>query len=223
MGTGTRIILASASPRRRELLTQIGLDFEVMVSDLEEKAGSAVPAQVVEELSAQKAEAVLAAIPESVEDVLVIGSDTVVALEGEILGKPRSREEAVQMLERLSGKTHAVYTGVTLLYRPGSRGGQDGAGTFCGGLCPAEEPQGGVCQKAVERKTFHEKTDVAFCPLTEEEIDFYVSTGDCMDKAGAYGIQGIFARYVKGIEGDYNNVVGLPAGRLYQEAKEWII
>ncbi len=195
MRNETRIILASASPRRRELLSQIGLDFEVMVSQVEEKVSSTLPERVVEELSAQKAQAVLEALEGSPGNVLVIGADTVVALEGEILGKPRSSGEAARMLRSLSGKTHAVYTGVTLLYR--------GSG--------------------IQRKTFHERTDVIFCPLTEEEIDFYVSSGDCMDKAGAYGIQGIFARYVEGIKGDYNNVVGLPVGRLYQEAKEWLV
>lgn len=217
MRNETRIILASASPRRRELLSQIGLDFEVMVSQVEEKASSMLPELVVEELSAQKAEAVLAALPDSRENVLVIGADTVVALEGQILGKPRSTQEAARMLRSLSGKAHGVYTGVTLLYRPGGRPSREGTGTGLGEPCPSGKP----CLTA--RKTFHERTDVVFCPLTEEEIAFYVSSGDCMDKAGAYGIQGIFARYVKGIRGDYNNVVGLPVGRLYQEAKEWLI
>lgn len=219
---GVRIILASSSPRRRELLSQIRLDFEVMVSDVDETVSSALPQKVVEELSARKAEAVLASLPDSPEDVLVIGADTVVAMEGQILGKPHSPQEAAQMLGRLSGKTHAVYTGVTLLHRPGSGNFRDGAG----GLCPADgargEFQGKPCRDAEGRKTFHERTDVIFYPLTEEEIAFYVSTGDCMDKAGAYGIQGSFARYVRGVEGDYNNVVGLPVGRLYQEAKEWL-
>jgi septum formation protein len=217
MRNETRIILASASPRRRELLSQIGLDFEVMVSQVEEKASSMLPELVVEELSAQKAEAVLAALPDSRENVLVIGADTVVALEGQILGKPRSTQEAARMLRSLSGKAHGVYTGVTLLYRPGGRPSREGTGTGRGEPCPSGKP----CLTV--RKTFHERTDVVFCPLTEEEIAFYVSSGDCMDKAGAYGIQGIFARYVKGIRGDYNNVVGLPVGRLYQEAKEWLI
>ena len=217
MRNETRIILASASPRRRELLSQIGLDFEVMVSQVEEKASSMLPELVVEELSAQKAEAVLAALPDSRENVLVIGADTVVALEGQILGKPGSPQEAARMLRSLSGKAHGVYTGVTLLYRPGGRPSREGTGTGRGEPCPSGKP----CLTV--RKTFHERTDVVFCPLTEEEIAFYVSSGDCMDKAGAYGIQGIFARYVKGIRGDYNNVVGLPVGRLYQEAKEWLI
>lgn len=197
-----RIILASASPRRRELLGQIGIEFEIHVSNVEEKVTAVEPAAVVEELSRQKAEAVLASLEEeteegfSMEDVLVVGADTVVALEGQILGKPSDSDHALAMLRRLSGNVHEVYTGVTLLCRKKN-------GT-------------------VQRKVFHERTKVEFFFLTEAEIQGYVQSGECMDKAGAYGIQGIFARYVRGIEGDYNNVVGLPVGRLYQEAKEWL-
>ena len=155
MRNETRIILASASPRRRELLSQIGLDFEVMVSQVEEKASSMLPELVVEELSAQKAEAVLAALPDSRENVLVIGADTVVALEGQILGKPRSTQEAARMLRSLSGKAHGVYTGVTLLYRPGGRPSREGTGTGRGEPCPSGKP----CLTV--RKTFHERTDDA--------------------------------------------------------------
>lgn len=201
-----KIILASASPRRRELLAQIGLDFEVMVSQVEEKTTQTDAALVVEELSAQKAEAVMA-LAEAVgeteltrsetaeEAVLVIGADTVVAVGDRILGKPSGAEEAAEMLSLLSDNTHQVCTGVTLLYKTAKR---------------------------VRCKTFHETTKVTFYPMSEREISDYISTGDCMDKAGAYGIQGFCARYIKGIEGDYNNVVGLPVSRLYQEAKEWL-
>ena len=194
-----RIILASGSPRRRELLEQIGLKFEVMVSHTEEESDIESPGKLVEALSRQKAEAVLSMLP-SKEEVLVIGADTVVARKGNVLGKPKSRKAAVKMLSKLSGKAHQVYTGVTLLYRP------EGTGS------PAK----------VQRKTFYEMTKVRFFSLTAEEIEAYVETGDPMDKAGAYGIQGVFAKFVRGIEGDYNNVVGLPVGRLYQEAKEWL-
>lgn len=201
-----KIVLASASPRRRELLAQIGLDFEVRVSQVEEKVTQISAPLVVEELSAQKAEAVMALIEEdgeavlttpvtAGEEVLVIGADTVVAVGDRILGKPSDADEASKMLSLLSGNTHEVYTGVTLLYRTA---------------------------KGVQRKTFHETTKVTFYPMSAQEISEYVSTGDCMDKAGAYGIQGFCARYIRGIEGDYNNVVGLPVGRLYQEAKEWL-
>ena len=195
-----KIILASASPRRRELLAQIGLDFEVKVSQVEERTTASLPEQVVEELARQKAEAVLETLEEDSEDFLIVGADTVVAIEGQILGKPADRIQAIEMLKRLSGRCHEVYTGVTLLYRPGSRRREE----------------------CVRQKVFHESTRVYFYPLSVEEITAYVDSGECMGKAGAYGIQGIFARYVKGIEGDYNNVVGLPVSRLYQEAKGWL-
>ena len=189
----SKIILASASPRRRELLEQIGLSFTVQVSEVEEKVTASEPGLVVEQLSAQKAEVVWKQYEEGTEDLLVIGADTVVALEERILGKPKTAREAEEMLAALSGKNHAVYTGVTCIYR-----------------------KSGKCS----RKTFHEKTLVHFYEMSREEIRTYVATGDCMDKAGAYGIQGFCARYIRGIDGDYNNVVGLPAGRLYQELKE---
>ena len=208
-----KTILASASPRRRELLGQIGIEFEVKVSNVEEAVTAVEPGKVVEELSRQKAEAVLAALEEGREGapavggdtvvaleegregVLIVGADTVVAMEGRILGKPSDPEDAAEMLRGLAGNVHEVYTGVALLYRSGD---------------------------TVQRKVFHERTKVEVFPMTEEEIQRYVRSGECMDKAGAYGIQGFFARYVSRIEGDYNNVVGLPVGRLYQEAKEWL-
>lgn len=190
--------MASASPRRKELLAQIGLDFQIVVSDVEEIITRTAPAEIVEELSCQKAEAVLRSLPTD-KEVLVIGADTIVAYGQEILGKPGSEEQAVEMLSMLQGNTHEVYTGVTLLHR---KSGMDGA--------------------TLKQKTFHEATKVHFYPMTEAEIQGYVDTKDPMDKAGSYGIQGFCARYISGIEGDYNNVVGLPVGRLYQEAKEWL-
>ncbi len=191
-----KIILASASPRRRELLHQIGWEFEVCVSQVEELITKTLPADVVEELSVQKAQAVFENMPveKSADgEVLVIGADTVVACDGEILGKPADREDAVRMLHMLQGRSHHVYTGVTLCFR--SIDGQ------------------------VIVKSFHEETKVTFYPMTEKEIQDYVDTKEPMDKAGAYGIQGICARYISGISGDYNNVVGLPVGRLYQEVQ----
>ena len=198
-----KIVLASASPRRRELLSQVGVAFEVKPASGEERITSAEPAKVVEELSAQKAEAVWEKFavsgvcePEqksgetTMTDLFVLGADTVVACDGKILGKPADTEAAAAMLTMLQGRGHEVYTGVTILY----------------------EENG-------ERKTltFHEKTTVHFYPMTDAQIREYVATGDPMDKAGAYGIQGFCARYIRGIEGDYNNVVGLPVGRVYQE------
>lgn len=179
------IILASASPRRRELLEQIGIDFTVQVSEADETVEPGTgAARTVEILSARKAEAVRKLA--GAED-LIIGADTVVACDGEILGKPSGEEEAREMLLRLQGRSHEVYTGVTLLYGDG------------------------------RRNTFHEMTQVRFAPMSREEIYEYVATGDPMDKAGSYGIQGFCARYICDIRGDYNNVVGLPVGRLYRE------
>lgn len=191
-----KIILASASPRRRELLSQIGLTFEVVVSDVEEIITKEMPAEIVEELSCQKAGAVLQSLLMT-EDVLVIGADTIVASGSRILGKPSDEQDAANMLSALQGKAHEVYTGVTLLYRKAG-------------------------EKEAMQKTFHEATKVYFYPMSDEEIAEYVASKDPLDKAGAYGIQGFCARYISGIEGDYNNVVGLPVGRLYQEAKEWL-
>ncbi len=194
-----KIVLASASPRRKELLAQIGMEFDILVSDVEEKVNSSIPHAVVEELSAQKALASMEQLLKSPlsENVLVIGADTVVACEGQILGKPKDAANAQDMLRMLQGRSHEVYTGVTFIY------------------CNA-----GTGDKQV--RTFHEATKVTFYPMTEKEIADYVTSGDPLDKAGAYGIQGFCARYIKGIEGDYNNVVGLPVGRLYQELRSLV-
>ena len=204
------IILASASPRRRELLAQIGIAYQVMVSDADETASSQKPWEMVEEISARKAEAVLRKIlteegrraagvqrtgPGKPDSFVVVGADTVVALGQQIMGKPKGKEDAVRMLSLLQGKTHQVYTGVTLLIADGG-------------------------ESKPRRLSFHEKTEVTMYPMSREEICAYVESGEPMDKAGAYGIQGRCAAFIRGICGDYNNVVGLPVGRLYQELKE---
>lgn len=207
-----QIVLASASPRRQELLSQIGLTFRVHPSRKEERVTKTQPKQVVQELSLQKAEDIFEqetagkkAAPEGVRcpeteekapvesmPVLVIGADTIVACDGQILGKPKSCEDACRMLSMLQGRSHQVYTGVTVMW---------------------QMPDSG--QK--EQFTFYECTEVDFFPMSREEIEAYAQSGEPMDKAGAYGIQGRCARYIRGIRGDYNNVVGLPVGRLYQE------
>ncbi|EEX22132.1 septum formation protein Maf [Blautia hansenii DSM 20583] len=184
-----KIILASASPRRRELLEQGGIPFTVIPSQAEEKITTEQPGQAVEELSYLKCSDIY---EKSLGDVLVIGADTVVASEGKILGKPSSQKDAVKMLQSLQGREHEVYTGVTIMAREGNEN---------------------------RKKTFHEKTKVVFYPMSDEEIRSYVNTGEPMDKAGAYGIQGKSAVFIKEISGDYNNVVGLPLARLYQELK----
>ena len=184
-----RIILASASPRRRELLSRIGLTFAVKPACKEEQSRGASAWERVEELALQKAEEIAG---EAGENVTVIGADTLVFLDGRPMGKPRDEKEAAEMLSALQGRTHQVYTGVALIW---NRDGRKG------------------------KKRFHERTDVTVYPMTREEILAYIKTGEPMDKAGAYGIQGFFARHIRKIDGDYNNVVGLPVGRLYQEMK----
>ena len=160
------LILASGSPRRRELMSQVGLDFTVVTSDADEN---------IKEME-----------PE--DSVIVIGADTIVYHKGEILTKPKNEEDAFRILKSLERQIHKVYTGVT--------------------ICSAHK-----------NVSFYEKTDVWVYDMTDEEIRDYISTGEPMDKAGAYGIQGKFAAYIKGIEGDYNNVVGLPVARLVHELK----
>lgn len=190
-----KIILASASPRRRELLWQIGLAFQVMPGEGEERAKSSHPSEMAAELSRAKAEEVFQKLSgKERQGCLVIGADTVVSCKGRIMGKPAGRQQAEEMLTLLQGGTHQVYTGVTLVYQ------REG-----------KEP---------EQTVFCEKTDVTMYPMSREEIRAYVDTGEPMDKAGAYGIQGKCAAFIKEISGDYNNVVGLPVGRLYQEIKK---
>ena len=184
-----KLILASASPRRRELLALTGLPFEVRPGNGEEIIHTDDPAEAVKELSFQKASA---ACGLASDGDLVIGADTVVALDGTIMGKPKDEEEAFSMLERHQGREHGVYTGVT------------------------------VIKKGTEEcVTFSERTAVHVLPMTSEEIWDYIKTGEPMDKAGAYGIQGRFAVYVERIEGDYQNVVGLPVARLYGVLKKY--
>ena len=192
-----RIILASGSPRRTELLQTAGIVHEVVVSGADEDVQEENPARLVEMLSARKAEEVYErmAQQEPSGDLVVIGADTVVAADGKILGKPEDEEDARRMLRMLSGRSHHVYTGVTLCGRIGS----------------------------VRREvSFSEESAVHVAPLTEEEISEYIDSGEPMDKAGAYGIQGAFMKFVSGIEGDYFNIVGLPVSHLYQELKRLI-
>lgn len=182
----SEIILASASPRRKELLKNMGLGFNVVVSDADESAVSEdVPPHIyVQELALMKASAVAKKVIEK-KDALIISADTIVVDEGRILGKPADENDAFLMLKGLSGKTHSVYTGYCVM-------SMKNAYTVCG----------------------REKTEVEFKALTDEKIRRYIATGEPMDKAGAYGIQGLGAMLIKGIKGDYFNVVGLPVAAL---------
>ncbi len=200
----SRLILASGSPRRKELLEQIGAEFEILPAKGEEMITSTVPAQVVMELSAQKAEEVAGRYKEELgtgnhnasegeQAVVILGADTVVAYENKILGKPKNEEDAVRMLQMLSGHTHSVFTGVTFVIEKAGK---------------------------QEKQSFFAETKVTMYPMTEQQIQSYVATGEPMDKAGAYGIQGKCAVYIEKIMGDYNNVVGLPIALVYQNLEK---
>ena len=189
-----KIILASSSPIRKELLEKNGVTFDVVTGFGEEIITRTAPWEIVEELSVVKALGAAEKIQQQVsEGTLVIGADTLVFFRGEILGKPSDEEDAAETLRKLQGNTHQVYTGVTFLIRT------------CAGW---------------NQHSFYECTDVSFYPAEKEEILQYVRTGEPMDKAGSYAIQGLWAVYVKEICGDYNNVVGLPVARVFQEAKK---
>lgn len=186
---GIKIILASASPRRKELLTQIGVKFEIMISDKETDIDSSNPVKACEKQAMQKAlDIEEKAALKYKEDYIIIAADTIVALEDTILGKPKDKEDARLMLERISGKKHKVYTAVCVFN-----------------------------SRLKTHKSFVEETAVEVAELSKEDIDFYLSKDEAYDKAGAYAIQGLFSRYIVGIEGDYYNVMGLPVGRVYRE------
>lgn len=190
----TKIILASASPRRKELLEQIGLDFEIMVSDKETDIDSDDPKEACKKQAIQKAEDIVKKAESIYKNYIIISADTIVALDVEILGKPKDRSDAKRMLEAISGRTHRVYTAV----------------------CVYNSIKG-------KYESFVEDTLVEVAKLSKEEIEDYLSKKEPYDKAGAYGIQGYFSRYIVGIEGDYYNVMGLPIGRLYREHLRGIV
>lgn len=182
-----RIILASKSPRRKELMGLLFPQFEVQASDVDETLPEGVSlGRAVELLALRKGQAVAGAEP----DALVIAADTLVTLGSVILGKPTGREDAARMLRLLSGRVHQVYTGVALL-------------------------------EGERTNRFHCVTDVEFSPLTEEEIRWYLSTGEPFDKAGAYGIQGYGARFIRGVREDFFNVMGLPVNELYRQIMQF--
>jgi septum formation protein len=212
MNQNVVIILASGSPRRKDLLMQAGLEFEVVISEVEESVTKDIPEEVVIELSEQKCRAVtdefIRKTPKSISDlidvrkggILVIGADTVVSMDKAILGKPSDSTEAFKMLMNLSGKTHEVYKGVS-----------------CKILQYNEYTEGLI---ETDSFSFYSETKVNMYPFNEYEALDYIATGEPMDKAGAYGIQGIGERLVESISGDYNNVVGFPLSRFMKELSE---
>ncbi len=186
------IILASQSPRRKELLQKNGIDFRVFVTDADETVTETMmPDKLVEELSYRKAKSCVEQFMH--DNVLIIAADTVVALGSEIFGKPKDEEDAYFMLSKLSGKPHSVFTGVTLAR---------------------------VCDNEVNYRKIVCETKVYFKPLTEEEILEYIATKEPFDKAGSYAIQGIASKFVEKIEGDFDNVVGLPVKAILPMIKE---
>lgn len=187
-----KIILASASPRRRELMEQAGYEFEIQVSHKEETYTSTTPDEIVKELALLKAKDI--AEQNEARNLIVIGADTVVAHKGMILGKPKSKEDAYRMIQGFQGDKHQVYTGVAILSYD-------------------ENGKEAVINHAV-------KTDVYVNPMTDDEIWKYIETDHVMDKAGSYGIQSGFAIHIEKIEGDYFNVVGLPISYIYEEMKK---
>ena len=183
---GFRLILASASPRRRELLTQARYIFDIEAADIDETPrGNEPPSAYVERLAAEKAGAILKKHAEFHGRLVVLGADTTVVCDGEILGKPTDAEDAKRMLRRLSGRTHQVLTGIAAATRQG-------------------------VVSAVE------STEVVFSNIREAELERYCATREPLDKAGAYGIQGYAARWIPRIEGDYFNVMGLPIARVVE-------
>ena len=184
-----KLILASSSPRRAEVLADAGFTFEVVAARVDESRRTGEQAEAyVRRLAEAKARAVAGGVS---PPAIVIAADTVVVMDGEVLGKPASAEDAGRMLRRLSGRTHQVLTGLAVLKIPG-----------------------GAARVEIET------TRVTFAPLTEAEIEAYVASGEPLDKAGAYAIQGRGGRFVARVEGCYFNVVGLPLARLYRILRE---
>ena len=183
-----KIILASGSPRRREILCALGLEFEIIVPDVDESSDIKDPAELVKQLSLRKARAVrdmLKQRDEDIADTLIIASDTIVWCGGEVLGKPCDRADAHRMIKMLSGREHSVFSGVALCY------GERSCADF-------------------------ERTSVHFADVSESALELYLDNCKYLDKAGAYAIQEAAALFIRGIEGDYLNVVGLPVRRLYE-------
>ena len=196
-----RLVLASASPRRAELLRAAGIEFDVIPADVEEEMDpEETPAGYTRRLAQLKAEAVIPHAP----GCAVLGADTVVIIDNQVLGKPADRGEAKRMLTLLSGREHMVMTAVCLVHPSGpAEAGHD-----------VHTAQSSRIQTAVARTT------VEFAPLGDAEIDWYVASGEPMDKAGAYAIQGLASRFVTRIDGSYSNVVGLPVAVVYDLCRQ---
>ncbi len=189
-----KIILASGSPRRKEILEQVGVEFTVITSDKEERITKIRPEEIVKELACEKALDVAGKIKEK---SIIIGADTMVAIDGQVLGKPKNPAEAKAMLQMLQGNRHQVYTGVSVVVKP------------------EKGPEYKGKKEEAKIINFAEKTEVWVYPMKKAQIDRYIACGESYDKAGGYGIQGKFAVNIEKIEGDYYNIVGFPVSKLY--------
>jgi len=186
------LILASGSPRRKEILDKNNIKYTVIKAENDGESDKETVPEIVMELSDNKASEVFEKMPEDF-DGIVLGADTVVAVDGEVLGKPADESQSKAMIKRIAGRSHSVFTGVTLIRKH---------------------------EAYVVKKNFFEETLVYVKPMTDNEIDEYVKTGEGMDKAGSYAIQGIFGKYIDRFEGDYDNVVGLPFEHTKKELEE---
>jgi len=185
------IVLASASPRRKEIMDRMGFSCRVFVADVEESVSESEPARMVQALASLKTDAVLSKymqLDEARENFIMIGADTMVFYDGIALGKPKDEADAFRMIDMLSGKSHEVISGVSIIIK----------------------------DDKLEKLSFAVSTKVTMQKLTAEQIRDYIATGEPMDKAGAYAIQGLFGIYIKEIVGDYYNVVGFPIGKIYE-------
>lgn len=208
------VILASGSPRRRELLEMIGLEFKVMVSNQEESYTSTKPKEIVKELALKKARHIVGEVLESCpqdEEVLIIGADTIVVVDDQVLEKPEDEKEAFEMIHQLQNNMHQVYTGVALLKT---------SHALREWRTKDQEEEEQKTSEWFQRKNFVVETKVFVNPMTDDEIWEYIKKGESLDKAGGYGIQGGFAKFIEKIDGDFYNVMGLPVARLYREMKE---
>lgn len=192
-----KLILASGSPRRKEIMTKLGYEYEIIKAKKDEVTANTVPSKIVEELSYNKAVEVKDEIIDKYLNdypIIILAADTLVSVDDKVLGKPNDRDDAFNMISLIKNRSHQVYTGVSI-------------------LCIDKN-------KNISEITFSEKTDVIVKDMTDKEILEYIATGECDDKAGAYAIQGIFGRYIEGFVGDYDNVVGLPGKLVDKRIKE---
>lgn len=212
-----KIILASSSPRRKELLELVGIPFNIHPSDVIEKMDDDLePSQIVEQLALQKAKDVA----KYYDEEIIIGADTIVVFQDQILGKPMNEEDAFRILKQLQGNPHLVYSGIALIDSKTGRSQTDHQERYSDTMYLGDSCQYRVLSESPNGKPQiflgHSVSKVTFRPMNDEEIKAYIKTGEPLDKAGAYGVQGLGALFIEKIEGDFYSVMGLPLNLLYQ-------